>query len=240
MIKEAQVIGAGAIGVVMGWFLARGGWSVDMVETKSSKLTAGRREGLELNGERQVGGIHFEPFDCWTPKKGALILLCVKTFDNAAVLERINDKDLLPVQNGFDAGLEASAHLFEGIAAFVSECDPHRPAARITRKGNLYLGSRTKSAIRRDGVAGELAGALRAGGFERTRVVPFIGPFKSSKLMYNAAISPLAAAAGVDNGELLRDPIARRLFFGLLRENYSILWRNRGWKTWWGPIAVVN
>src|SRR5262249_49474897 len=43
------------------------------------------------------------------------------------------------------------------------------------------------------------------------------------KLMYNAAISPLAAAAGLDNGELLWIPKARELFFSLLRENYAIL-----------------
>src|SRR5205823_11086579 len=41
--------------------------------------------------------------------------------------------------------------------------------------------------------------------------------------MYNAAISPVAAAAGIDNGKLLSVPAARRLFFGLLRENYEIL-----------------
>src|SRR5947209_2845760 len=41
--------------------------------------------------------------------------------------------------------------------------------------------------------------------------------------MYNAAISPLAAAAGLDNGQLLSVPLARRLFFALLRENYAIL-----------------
>jgi hypothetical protein len=41
--------------------------------------------------------------------------------------------------------------------------------------------------------------------------------------MYSAAIAPLAAAAGVENSELLADPLARRLFFALLRENYRIL-----------------
>jgi 2-dehydropantoate 2-reductase len=41
--------------------------------------------------------------------------------------------------------------------------------------------------------------------------------------MYNAAISPLAAAAGLDNGQLLSVAVARRLFFQLLLENYSIL-----------------
>jgi 2-dehydropantoate 2-reductase len=41
--------------------------------------------------------------------------------------------------------------------------------------------------------------------------------------MYNAAISPLAAAAGLDNGQLLWIPKARLLFFALLKENYAIL-----------------
>src|SRR5262249_51303309 len=55
------------------------------------------------------------------------------------------------------------------------------------------------------------------------RVVPDILPFKYTKLMYNAAISPIAAAAGLDNGGLLWVPKARRLFFDLLSENYAIL-----------------
>jgi 2-dehydropantoate 2-reductase len=54
-------------------------------------------------------------------------------------------------------------------------------------------------------------------------VVPDILPYKYTKLMYNAAISPLAAAAGLDNGQLLSQRPARRLFFALLQENYAIL-----------------
>jgi 2-dehydropantoate 2-reductase len=53
--------------------------------------------------------------------------------------------------------------------------------------------------------------------------VPDISPIKHTKLMYNAAISPLAAAAGIDNGKLLSLPEARALFFALLQENYRIL-----------------
>jgi ketopantoate reductase len=53
--------------------------------------------------------------------------------------------------------------------------------------------------------------------------IPDIAPVKHAKLMYNAAISPLAAAAGIDNGQLLSVPAARALFFALLQENYRIL-----------------
>ncbi len=57
--------------------------------------------------------------------------------------------------------------------------------------------------------------------------VPEVLPFKNTKLLYNAAISPIAAVAGLDNGELLTIPRARKLFFGLIAENYRILKRAR-------------
>jgi 2-dehydropantoate 2-reductase len=69
-----------------------------------------------------------------------------------------------------------------------------------------------------------LASALRsAGSLFTVEVVSDILPFKHTKLMYNAAISPLATAAGLDNGQLLSVPVARELFFELLQENYAIL-----------------
>ena len=54
-------------------------------------------------------------------------------------------------------------------------------------------------------------------------LVDDVRPYKAAKLMYNAAISPLAAGAGVDNAALLTDPLANRLFFALLLENHAIL-----------------
>ena len=197
-----------------------------MVEAKASKLAAGRRDGLELNGEREKK-VRFEAFDDWLPVENALVLLCVKTYDNAPVLAHVSEREwLLPVQNGFDPQLGKSSHAFEGIAAFVSECESERPSARVTRMGKLYLGGRRKLTPDQNCVLQELAAAIQKGGWRDVRVVESIEPYKSSKLMYNAAISPLAAAAGVDNGELLRDPVAQRLFFALLRENYAILRRS--------------
>ena len=59
----------------------------------------------------------------------------------------------------------------------------------------------------------------------RIEMVENILPYKYTKLMYNAAISPLTSVAGIDNGQLLRHPWARSLFFALLRENHAILER---------------
>src|SRR5213078_2739037 len=155
---------------------------------------------------------------------GASVLLCTKCYDNAAVLARLpEDADLIPIQNGFDPALQARPPHVEGIASFVSECLPHRPVTRITRGGKLHLGpSDGKAGAGLRERAAALAARLRRAPF-RVEVVEDIRPYKYTKLMYNAAISPLAAAAGLDNGDLLRLPRARRLFFALLRENYAIL-----------------
>src|SRR6202040_685264 len=102
------------------------------------------------------------------------------------------------IQNGFDPDLAARGHALEGIASFVSECYPHRPQTRITRRGRLHLGFRgTNHSTEGKDAAGErlltLANLLHAHASFRVEVVPDILPYKYTKLMYNAAISPLAA-----------------------------------------------
>ena len=224
-MQTAHIIGAGGIGVALGWFLARAGWHITVVDANPQKLDAGRREGLSLNGtsERRL---RFTDFSDWTPPEDAVLLLCTKTYDNAPVLARLSSHQrLLPVQNGFDPALAASDHPCEGIASFVSQCEPDRPATRITRAGKLYLGGRRPLLTGERDFLNDLAAGLRKGGCQQVQVVDLTGPYKSTKLMYNAAISPLAAAAGVDNGQLLGNRLARRLFFALLRENYAILRR---------------
>jgi 2-dehydropantoate 2-reductase len=150
--------------------------------------------------------------------------LCTKTYDHAPVLARLPWVGaLVPVQNGFEASLEQFDHPLEGIASFVSECEHDRPVTRITRAGALHLGPRRDLTASTRKRLSELAEGLAAARLFAVATVPAIQPYKAAKLMYSAAISPLAAAAGVDNGELLSDPLARRLFFALLAENYRIL-----------------
>jgi 2-dehydropantoate 2-reductase len=160
-------------------------------------------------------------FDDWRPPADALLLLCTKCYDNAAVLARVPaGAALMPVQNGFDSDLHARVKA-EGIASFVSECHRGEPHTRITRGGRLHLGPVGPNAGGME-LAQRLAAWLRRGPF-RVALVPDVRPYKYTKLMYNAAISPLAACAGLDNGELLRWARLRRLFFALLQENYTIL-----------------
>jgi 2-dehydropantoate 2-reductase len=218
------VVGAGGIGCAVGHALCSAGTRVIFVEADRDKLLWGRGHGVQV-GDFPPSPADFVAFADWQPEPGATVLLCTKCYDNAAVLARLpRSATLIPIQNGFDHALEERVDNLEGIASFVSECDTGRTHTRLTRNGRLHLGARgapldCAAAARRD----DLADRLRRHAPFRVEVVPDILPYKYTKLMYNAAISPLAAAAGLDNGQLLSVPRARRLFFALLRENHAIL-----------------
>ena len=228
-MDTVHIVGAGGIGCAVGYALCSSGISVLFVDADAAKLDWGRRYGVAVDGlpPRRAD---FVAFDDWQPPADAVILLCTKCYDNAAVLERIPATAMLiPIQNGFDPLLHARGHAVEGIASFVSECVPHRTHTRITRAGCLHFGYRSSEIEHRSEMPRSIALLIRqrriAGRRVRVEIVEDILPYKYTKLMYNAAISPLASAAGIDNGQLLRLPRTRTLFFALLRENYAILKR---------------
>lgn len=219
-----HVIGAGGIGCALGYSLAAAGWSVTFVDVNDRKVDDGLKHGVGV-GDRPLRRVMFVPFREWRPKADAILLLCTKCYDNAAVLAKVPAGAMLvPVQNGFDPQLHDHGHDFEGIASFVSECEADRPRTRITRPGELHLGPRRRNAD--DPRWPQLVAAFERSDLFRVKLVPEIEPFKLAKLMYNSAISPIAAAAGFDNGKLLSLPAARGLFFDLIQENYRILAAN--------------
>jgi 2-dehydropantoate 2-reductase len=221
-MEAVTIIGAGGIGCAIGYALCSAGWPVTFVDTDARKIEWGRTRGVAVDG-RSALTARFEYFAEWPPPEAGIVFLCTKCYDNAAVLSSLpQGVTLIPVQNGFDAQLEAREHALEGIAAFVSECPADRPHPRITRPGRLYFGPRLEAPSLAPTVS-KLVDAFRDGRVFGLEVVSHIEPYKYTKLLYNAAISPIAAAAGIDNGKLLSVPLARRLFFALMQENYSIL-----------------
>jgi 2-dehydropantoate 2-reductase len=227
-MTPVHVVGAGGIGCAVGYALRACGVPVVFIEASPTKVAAGRRDGVRVDAHPPLRA-DFLSFSEWQPLLGVPVLLCTKCYDNAAVLARLPaGTELIPIQNGFDPQLHAFGHEWEGIASFVSECAPDRPHTRITRAGALHIGRRAlcPRPSLPEGDGGQKAPLpLDTGlgrGLFRLIEVPDIGPIKHSKLMYNAAISPLAAAAGIDNGQLLSLPEARQLFFALLQENNRI------------------
>lgn len=221
--KPIHILGAGGIGTALAWGLARAGYSVILIDADHAKVTNGRKEGVTIVG-LGTQQIPLVAFDDWVPPDDGFILLCTKTYDNSAALSSLPDNTfLVPVQNGFDPELERRDHVCEGIASFVSECQRDRPVTRITRPGSLHIGGRRSITDYERNQLTSLAAALGKSKLFPIKFVEDVRPYKATKLMYNAAISPLAAAAGVDNGELLTDQLAKKLFFGMLLENYAIL-----------------
>ncbi len=217
------IVGAGGIGCALGHALLAGGVDLTVVEADVQKLEWGRSNGIAVD-ERPPLSTNFVSFHAWNPSDDDLILLCTKCYDNRSVLERTSESaEIIPVQNGFDAELVKRVEV-EGIASFVTECLPGKTHTRITRPGDLHIGSSLEARGRclPERVEAMINALARNGRFRVVRV-PEVLPYKNSKLMYNAAISPIAAVAGLDNGELLTIATARKLFFGLLRENYRIL-----------------
>ena len=221
-MHAVHVVGAGGIGCAVGYALLKAGVAVTFVEANSAKVETGRRDGVSVDA-RPARSAEFRYFDEWNPLPGVPVLLCTKCYDNAAVLAKLPaDATLIPIQNGFENLLLARGHAVEGVASFVSECDRDRPHTRITRRGELHIGGRGAD-LQRAAVTPELLRALAGCELFRLVEVLDISPIKHAKLMYNAAISPLAAAAGIDNGQLLSVTAARKLFFALLQENHRIL-----------------
>jgi 2-dehydropantoate 2-reductase len=221
-VNAIHIVGAGGIGCAVGYALRTAAIPVVLVELDSRKIAAGQKEGLQIDGHPPIAA-EFIHFSDWKPQPGSWVILCTKCYDNAAVLERLTvPVQLLPIQNGFVSQLDSFGHEFEGIASFVAQANSASASARITRPGDLHLG-RKHPAADLDSDFNALVSALAKSQLFRTKNVPLIEPFKYTKLMYNAAISPLAAASGIDNGQLLSSPVARRLFFALIQENYGIL-----------------
>ena len=224
-----HIVGAGGIGVALGYALNKAGCNVTMVEKVEDKIRNGQQIGLTISGEGTVK-VPFIAFAEWQAPDNTIILLCCKTFDNQGVLARINNNTILiPVQNGFDTFLDEQQHFGEAIASFVSECERDRPYTRITRPGKLHIGPRHKASPEETAILRQLSSLLLSTSLFVTEYVDDVLPYKATKLMYNAAISPLAASAGIDNATLLSNKLAKKLFFQLIQENYVIL-KNAGYR----------
>jgi 2-dehydropantoate 2-reductase len=221
------VVGAGAIGSLFGFLIARAGIPVALVG-RPSQVEAIRSSGIRVEG--LVEGTESVESTGGIPTESApdLVLLAVKAGDVRTAGEMLARSLSAPMpvvalQNGL--GIEAE------LAAGLSGGGWAHPEDQIVRAVNSYAATALAAGSIRYAGVGEVllpavgdpgspsdraAAALGAAGIQ-VRRVPDIAREVWRKLLVNAAINPVTADHGVVNGALRNDPL-RGQALRLLRE----------------------
>ena len=190
----------------LGYALRAAGVPVVFVEANPAKIEAGRRDGVRVD-DRPPLRAEFVHFDDWKPDPDALdpalheVLRQRRGAREAAAWSRARPDP---------ERLRSAARTRSATSARGSRrsCRSARRTGRTRgsrERGNCMLGEGTPPR-RTPPMAGRMNPLTRSGSWRgvvcfRLVEVPDIDPIKHTKLMYNAAISPLAAAAGIDNGQ---------------------------------------
>ena len=226
------VVGAGAIGSVLGGFLAKAGHEVTLLG-RAWHLDAVKRDGLRISG---LWGVHHirtlsvatdpnvaashGPFD-W-------VLVCVKAHQTTGILQ-ILPTFLAPqtmvcaLQNGlgnYETLIQAvdPAQLALGRVIFGVEIEPGHVHVTVCADDVLIgaVDARFPSAQ-----ASALATMLKAGGVP-ARPTTSILTVVWAKVLYNCALNGLSTLLEVPYGDLMTHPIASRMIQTIIDEAYQV------------------
>jgi len=213
------IVGAGAVGSLLGASLTEGGNSVLLVG-RPDHVAAIRAHGLTVSGPRpRVVPLEAAP-DVPPGTDCDVVMITTKTFDLARasteLAHALSARPTLLLQNGLGVVPLAKRALAEGgwpdPAPYLVQGLNSIPATwvgpgevRETGLGEILLPV--------PGEAGPAAGAARLfrmvldGAKVAVEAVPEFEREVWRKVLLNAAINPVTAARGVTNGELLKEPL---------------------------------
>lgn len=219
-IKRIGIIGAGAIGCVVGGLLTRAGQDVTLIDQWPEHVNAIRKNGLKLSGTCgehtiKAKALHIheaqsirEPFDAvfisvksydteWATQLGLRYLApggCVVDFQNG-----INDDRVAAV-----AGRERTLGCVITIGAGMYE--PGHAMRSDTNQVGFKIGELDGKATAR---AKELADIMNA--VAPSKVTTNLWGERWSKLAVNCMANPIAGLTGLGSAEVRTDPNARRV-----------------------------
>ena len=215
--RRIVVIGAGAIGGLLGGLLAEGGHNVTLVDTWEDQVAALRRDGLRLvddRGERAVRLAAASSVDGLG--QADLVLVQVKTPATQAAARSARaiagpDTVVLTLQNGL------------GNREVIREEVADRPvlagvtyhSAALLAPGRIRHTAAGRTVVGGEGERGPAAAAavvalLRAAGLD-AEATDDLDRLLWSKLVVNATFNALCAISGLRSGELLRFPSSAAL-----------------------------
>ncbi len=224
---HVAVIGPGAIGLCVAIRLAQptSGPRVTLIDHDADR--ARRLSGRALRLTSEAGPLAARVPVCLRPATPPdLVILATKAHQASAAARAaadwIGDAVLLTLQNGL------------GVADEVAEAIPHTPvlvgvtyqAAHLVAEGEVLHAANIATHVglegRAPGPAAEaVADLLRRSGMP-ARVEADMTPVLWRKLLVNAAINPVAALAGVRNGEVADRPTPAALARRLAKEGEAV------------------
>jgi 2-dehydropantoate 2-reductase len=221
MIKRIGIVGAGAIGSVVGGMLTKAGRDVTLIDQWPDHVTAIRKNGLRLSGTCgdhtiKVKALHIheaqsvrEPFDA--------VFISVKSYDTEWATQlgvqylAIPDGVVVDFQNGINdervaavAGRERTLGCVITIGAGMYE--PGHAMRTDTNSVGFKIGELDGKDTAR---ARELAQIMNA--VAPSRTTTNLWGERWSKLAVNCMANPIAGLSGLGSSEVRTDPNARRI-----------------------------
>jgi 2-dehydropantoate 2-reductase len=228
------VVGAGAMGGLIGTRLSATGHDVLLYDTWTDHVEAIQRRGMAISGlDGTVVRYRVKATDRPPQAIAAadLVLVEVKSYDTFDALRPFGgklrpDAFVLSLQNGL-GNLEQMRDALPGHAPILIGTSAHGATVlgpgriRHAGKGPTVIGDPIVQPQERFSLAAVKA-ALSEAGFETT-VAPNVHSAIWTKLIANVAINPVTALTGLRNGELLGDPEIVRLVEQVVAEAVAVM-----------------
>lgn len=223
---RTAIYGAGAMGTILGAYIAKSGKQIDLISRNESHI-----QGLKEHGAQITGTIHFtQKVDAYLPSemtgKYDIIFLMTKQQDNHAVVEALvpylqEDGIICTMQNGlpelsvsevigpqrtYGCAMSWGATLLGGgISELTSIPDPDTLSFSIGRMEG-----------QEDAYLHEIASLLSTMG-KVTIESNFIGA-RWAKLLVNSAFSGISTITGATFGEIAKNPVSRKMGQAIIKE----------------------
>jgi len=243
---KITIIGPGAIGGLLGGFLARSKEEVHLLDFNEKRTQALKKGGIKIEG---ISGSHRFNLDITTSPKeigiSDLVISCVKSYDTEDAIKHVKplvgeDTQVLTLQNGV-----GNVQILEevlGDERVIGGVTNH--GANVVEWGHIIHAGRGDTIIGRSdrktlGPIRNVARILSKAGFP-TKVSKDIKSIIWSKLIINVGINALTAITRLNNGRLLEFDGTRSLMKKAVSEAVKVAKRKRIKLIYDDPIQKVE